>query len=37
MKEITDIERFEEAQESPYAGYAQALEEIKAGRKVSQA
>lgn len=35
MKEITDIERFVEDQESPYAGYAQALKEIKAGQKVS--
>lgn len=35
MKENTDIERFVEAQESLYAGYAQALKEIKTGRKVS--
>lgn len=35
MKGITDIERFVEAQESPYAGYIQALKEIKTGRKVS--
>jgi len=35
MKGITDIERFVEAQKSPYAGYIQALKEIKAGRKVS--
>lgn len=35
MKENTDIERFVEAQESPYAGYAQALKEIKTGRKIS--
>lgn len=35
MKGITDIERFVEAQESPYTGYTQALKEIKTGRKVS--
>jgi len=35
MKEITDIERFVEAQESRYAGYAQALKEIGNGRKTS--
>lgn len=33
MKEITDIERFVEAQESAFSGYARALEEIGAGRK----
>lgn len=32
----TDIERFVEAQESPYlGGYKQALEEIKNGRKIN--
>ena len=31
----SDIERFVEAQNSPYSGYEVALQEIKAGRKTS--
>ena len=35
MREITDIERFVEAQETPYADYQLALSEIVKGRKIS--
>lgn len=35
MREITDIERFVEAQKTPYADYQLALSEIVKGRKIS--
>lgn len=35
MREITDIERFVEAQDTPYADYELALTEIANGRKIS--
>lgn len=35
MREITDIERFVDAQDTPYADYQQALSEIQKGRKIS--
>lgn len=35
MREITDIERFVEAQDTPYADYQLALSEIVKGRKIS--
>ncbi len=33
MQTAKDIERFTQAQDSPYSGYSQALKEIQAGRK----
>lgn len=35
MRKDTDILRFIDAQESPYAGYSQALDEIKRGKKIT--
>lgn len=35
MREITDIERYVEAQDTPYADYQLALSEIASGRKLS--
>lgn len=35
MREITDIERYVEAQDTPYADYQLALSEIARGRKLS--